>query len=889
MSLTNEHIRLQEDKKRSKHWRLWGPYLSERQWGTVREDYSADGEAWEYFTHEDAISRAYRWGEDGIAGISDEKQRLCLALAVWNEKDPILKERLFGLTSKEGNHAEDVKEYYFYLDSTPSHSYMKYLYKYPQQEFPYEQLRRDSQQLSRTEPENDLLATGVFDQSRYYDIQVEYAKKDVDDLVMQITVTNQADEPATLHVLPHVWFRNTWSWDHSSKPQLKLNSTNPQQIDIYHDTLGKMVCTADGADDILFTENETNHKRLFKSKNASPYVKDAFHRYVVDGETTAVNSKKTGTKAAFQYILKLTPKEQRVITLRLSKADGHSDGDRDDLTAMVNNARLEADEFYQAITPFDISEDERRIQRQAFAGLLWTKQFYHLNVYRWMKGDFLVTPDDERVQRNRNHDWDHMYAEEILSMPDKWEYPWFAAWDTAFHAIPLAMIDPEFAKEQLDVLTREWYMHPNGQIPAYEWNFSDVNPPVHAWATLRVYQIERKRTGKTDRLFLERVFQKLLLNFTWWVNQKDQEGNNVFQGGFLGLDNIGAFNRSTDRPGGGQLEQADGTSWMGMYALNMLAIALELALENPAYEDIASKFFEHFMYIADAMNKDHGGYKLWDEADGFYYDVLNFPDGHAEKMKIRSMVGLVPLFAVYILEAKTLDALPGFRDRMDWFLKQRPDLKKNIASMEIPGVQERRLLSIVNKDQLERILSRVLNEEEFLSPYGIRALSKVHKDQPYRYILNDKEFSVAYEPAESSSPLFGGNSNWRGPIWFPVNYLLIEALQKFDYYYREEFQIEYPVGSGQLESLWNVSKSISERLQHIFIQDSNGQRAVNGASVLFDSDQAWGKNILFYEYFHGDNGSGLGASHQTGWTALVAKLIHQTAEYKVQGPGWAYK
>lgn len=882
---TQEEIRLQEALHHKAHWRRWGPYLSDRQWGTVREDYSPNGTAWDYFTHDQARSRAYRWGEDGIFGISDNHQRLCFAIALWNGEDSILKERIFGLTGNEGNHGEDVKEYYFYLDSTPTHSYMKALYKYPQTAFPYSQLVAENQRRNRQEPEFELLDTGVFDDNHYFDVFVEYAKHSAEDILIQIKVVNRGTEAKTLHLLPTLWFRNTWCWNgDADKPTLKeiKSDRSFNIIEASHPSLGNRWLYCQETTEVLFTDNETNIERLFASPNTSAYVKDGINDYVVNGQKTAVNPDKIGTKASASYVLKVETGETQTIKLRLSNAANLVEPFGKEFDLIFSRRQQEADEFYQRITPYPLSEDMRNVQRQAFAGMLWSKQFYHYIVEDWLKGDRNTpTPPAER-QNGRNQEWFHLYNEDILSMPDKWEYPWFAAWDLAFHTIPLAMIDPDFAKYQLDVLTREWYMHPNGQIPAYEWAFGDVNPPVHAWATWRIYKIEQKIYGRTDRQFLERVFQKLMLNFTWWVNRKDAEGNNVFQGGFLGLDNIGVFDRSAALPTGGHIDQSDGTSWMGMYCLNMLAIALELAKTNPVYEDIATKFFEHFLYIADAMNKiGEMEASLWNESDGFYYDVLHLHEQQIT-LKVRSMVGLIPLFAIESMEPETLKMLPGFKKRLEWFIQNRPDLRQNVACMETKGIGARRLLAIVSRDKLRSILQKMLDESEFFSPYGIRAVSRFHAEHPYTFDVKGSQFRVDYEPAESSSGLFGGNSNWRGPIWFPVNFLIIESLQKFYYYLGDDFKVECPTGSGQMMTLWEVASELSQRLTRIFLQNSSGQRPVYGGIQKFQNDPHWQNLILFHEYFHGDNGAGIGASHQTGWTGLVAQLIQQFGEYEAQ-------
>ncbi|MFZ4556458.1 MAG: MGH1-like glycoside hydrolase domain-containing protein, partial [Pseudanabaena sp.] len=807
--MTNpEQIRL-TDSRNGTPWRKWGCYLSDRQWGTVREDYSPSGDAWDYFSHDQSRSRAYRWGEDGIAGISDSRQFLCFAIALWNGADPIIKERLFGLTGSEGNHGEDVKEYYFYVDNTPTHSYMKYLYKYPQAVFPYEQLVNGNKHRSRNEREFELLDTGVFDSNRYFDVVVEYAKNSPQDITIQISITNHAPDSQTIHLLPTLWFRNTWAWDDSKKPSLTAHSSDA--IVASHEDLGQMWLYCPESKELLFTENETNYQRLFGTTNSSQYVKDGINDYIVNGEAS-VNPQQQGTKAAAHYELAIASGETKVVRLRLSDIAPNAINLGSE-AEIVAKRLSEANEFYQNISPFAMSDDMRNVQRQAFAGMLWSKQYYNYSVKPWLEGDSTTpTPPSDRL-KGRNAKWFHLESEDILSMPDKWEYPWFAAWDLAFHAIPIAMIDPDFAKQQLDVITREWFMHPNGQIPAYEWAFGDVNPPVHAWATYRVYKIEQKMCGKGDRIFLERVFQKLLLNFTWWVNRKDREGKNVFEGGFLGLDNIGVFDRSAELPTGGYIEQADGTSWMGMYCLNMLTIALELAKENHVYEDIATKFFEHFLYIADAMNKVGEKHtELWDEEDGFYYDVLNLPSGNQLKLKVRSLVGLIPLFAVQTLDPELLDQLPEFKNRMQWFINHHPELTHNVSCMETCGMGSRRLLAICYRDKLQRILTKMLDEKEFLGEFGIRALSKFHKDHPYIWKAKGSEYRVDYEPAESSSGLFGGNSNWRGPIWMPVNFLIIESLQKFHHFYGDSFQIEYPTDSGNLMTLSDVAAELSQRL-----------------------------------------------------------------------------
>jgi hypothetical protein len=873
-----EEQRLHAAADRSAHWKRWGPYVSERQWGTVREDYSPDGTAWEAFPHDHARSRAYRWGEDGLAGICDNHQRLCFALALWNGRDPILKERLFGLTGNEGNHGEDVKEYYFYLDSTPTHSYLKYLYKYPQAAFPYQRLVEENRARGRSVPEFELVDTGVFDEDRYFDVLVEYAKVEVDDILIQVSVTNRGPEAAECHLLPTLWFRNTWSWETGGRKP-RLAAAGVSVVEAEHETLGMRWLACGEAPELLFTENETNFERLYGVASPGPYVKDGINDYVVEGRREAVNPERQGTKAAAYYRLQVAPGQTAAIRLRLSNVPPHSECLGHEFDALFDRRRREADEFYDTVIPASLDPDGRRVMRQAFAGLLWTKQFYHYYVRRWLSGDpTQPTPPAERL-RGRNHEWTHLYNEDVISMPDKWEYPWYAAWDLAFHCVPLALVDPEFAKEQLVLFLREWYMHPNGQIPAYEWALGDVNPPAHAWAAWRVYKIDKRRRGVGDRRFLERVFHKLLLNFTWWVNRKDAEGMNVFQGGFLGLDNIGVFDRSAPLPTGGHIDQSDGTSWMGMYCLNMLAIALELARENPAYEDVASKFFEHFVYIAHAM--DHRGGSadaaLWDESDGFFYDVLHVPGATTRPMKIRSMVGLIPLYAVETLEPEILDRLPGFKRRMQWFIDHHLDFRDHVQEMEEPGRGVRRLLSIVTAEQLPKVLHVMLDEGEFLSPWGIRALSRRHLDHPFVERVMGVEYRVAYEPAESSIGLFGGNSNWRGPIWFPVNILLIEALQRFHHFYGDAVKVACPTGSDRLLSLRGVSTELTRRLARIFLRGPDGRRPVLGAVEKFQTDPHWRDLIPFHEYFNGDTGAGVGASHQTGWTALVAKLLQQVA------------
>ena len=883
--MTKEEIRLADSRARKKHWKRWGPYLSERAWGTVREDYSPYGTAWEYFPHEHARSRAYRWNEDGLAGISDRRQLICFALALWNERDPILKERLFGLTGNEGNHGEDVKECYFYLDSTPSHSYMKYLYKCPQAEFPYAKLVEENRRRDRHQPEFELLDTGVFDEDRYFDIFVEYAKADVEDILIKITVTNRGPEAANLRVLPTIWFRNTWSWG-NDPPRPRLHEArpapnpaielNPSETNQLRSDTRWVHC--EGSPQLLFTENETNAQRLFGARNRSPFVKDGINDYVVEGAKQTVNPEHVGSKAAAHYKLSIGSGETEVIRMRLADSDFKETNAFAAFDKTFSLRKDEADEFYATVIPQDLSADAQNVMRQGFAGMLWSKQFYHYVVKDWLQGDPGTPSPPQERQSGRNHQWTHVYNADVISMPDKWEYPWYAAWDLAFHCVPLALVDPDFAKEQLTLMLREWYMHPNGQIPAYEWAFSDVNPPVHAWAAWRVYKIDKKQTGKSDRDFLKRIFHKLMLNFTWWVNRKDAEGMNIFQGGFLGLDNIGVFDRSAPLPTGGYLQQSDGTSWMAMYTLNLLAIALELAKHESCYEDLASKFWEHFIYIANAMSH-RGGDRvgLWNEEDGFFYDVLKLPDGAQFPMKIRSMVGLIPLFAVETLEPEVLDRLPDFKRRLEWFIDNRPDLTENLASMRTEGRGERRLLSIADPGQLRRILKYMLDEHEFLSPYGVRALSQIHRENPYVLNVNGTEHRVDYEPGESSTGVFGGNSNWRGPIWFPLNFLLVESLQRFHHYFGNGFKVEFPTGSGNMKTLSEVAGELSRRMTNIFLRDENGRRPVFGNLEKFQVDPHWRDLILFHEYFHGDSGSGVGASHQTGWTGLVTKLIQQSS------------
>jgi hypothetical protein len=874
---TPEHRRLEEAREGRK-WRRWGTYLSERQWGTVREDYSADGDAWRYLPFDHAHLRAYRWGEDGLLGLSDNRGLVCFAPALWNGADPLLKERLFGLSGPEGNHGEDVKELYFYLESTPTGSWARALYKYPQRAFPYEELRVMARREGRGGRTPTLLDTGALDGDRYFDVFVEYAKADVEDVLVRITAHNRGPDPAPLEILPQLWFRNTWSWEKGAeRPRLSaFEGRSGARVLLEQAHLGTRVIACDHADaELLFTENDSNALVLWGVTNASPYVKDAFHRLVVRGERAAVSPERRGTKCAWRVRTRIPPGGH--VTLRLRMAPALHDEPFHDADAIFRARKDEHDAFWNAVMPASLGEDDRRLYVQAMAGLLWSRQYYHYDVHRWLKGD-PAQPAPPAARRNgRNSEWSHLYNSEVLSMPDKWEYPWYAAWDLAFHCIPLALCDAELAKQQLSLLLREWYMHPSGQLPAYEWALSDVNPPVHAWAALRVYQIERRMTGRVDRAFLESVFHKLMLNFTWWVNRKDAAGRNVFQGGFLGLDNIGVFDRSKALPGGGHLEQADATSWMGLYCLNMLDIALELARENKSYQDVANKFFEHFLYIAHAINLSAGGEGgLWDERDGFFYDCLNMPGRGPLPLKVRSMVGLIPLFAVGTLEPQVYERFPEFVKRVRWFVDNRPELTDRIASIHDKGAGERRLLSILNRERLVAVLGRVLDEREFLSPYGVRGLSRVHAERPFRVAIDGATFEVGYEPGESRTYLFGGNSNWRGPVWWPVNYLLIESLQRFHHFYGDSLRVECPVGSGTFLNLWEVACELSRRLVATLRRDAHGHRPAMGGDPRWRDDPHFRDLVLFHEYFHGDTGQGLGASHQTGWTALVAKLLQQS-------------
>jgi hypothetical protein len=871
MPPTAEHQRLAEADRGERKWKRWGPYLSERQWGTVREDYSASGDAWSFFPFDHARSRAYRWGEDGIAGISDDKQRLCLALALWNERDPFLKERLFGLTGPQGNHGEDVKEYYYYLDATPTHSYLKMLYKYPQGEFPYRRLIDENPPSKKDAPEFELIDTGLFDEDRYFDVFVEYGKVVTDDILMLVTVCNRGPEPAPIQVLPHLWFRNTWRWSGGERPAISAEGRAALLAE--HDRLGAFRLYCQGEPELLFCDNETNARRLWGDDRAEPFFKDGINDCVVHGDRFAVNPGQRGTKAAARWRAVVPAGGEARFRLRLTKEPRPAPFE--DFDAILEDRRQEADDFYRRRQLGMDDPDARLVQRQALAGMIWTKQFYYYDIPEWLHGDpAMPAPPPER-KRGRNADWEHVNTADILSMPDKWEYPWFAAWDSAFHCLPLALVDPEFAKQQLVLFGREWYTHPNGQIPAYEWNFGDVNPPVHAWATWRVFQIDKRHRGDAgDLQFLERVFHKLLLNFTWWVNRKDAEGRNIFQGGFLGLDNIGVFDRSAELPTGGYINQADGTSWMAMYCLNMLRIALELARHQPIYQDIATKFFEHFLHIAAAMTNIAGeGRGLWDDEDKFYYDALNLPSGQVITLKVRSMVGLIPLYAVEVLDEQLLCEVPEFTRRMKWFLDYRPDLAALISRWEEPGEGERHLLSLLRGHRMKRLLARALDEAEFLSDYGIRALSKRHEHEPYAFDCNGARYEVRYLPAESDSYMFGGNSNWRGPIWMPVNYLIVESMQKFHYYYGDDFQIECPAGSGNPTTILEASQEVARRLCGIFLKDEHGRRAVFGDVEKFQTDPHFRDHVWFHEYFHGDTGRGVGASHQTGWTGLVAMLL----------------
>jgi hypothetical protein len=870
LPITAEHSRLDDAREKNVPWKKWGPYLSERQWGTVREDYSDSGNAWDYFSHDQARSRAYRWGEDGLAGLSDDRQHLCFALALWNGKDPILKERLFGLTNSESNHGEDVKEYYFYLDSTPTHSYMKYLYKYPQSEYPYADLVHSNRGRSRNEFEYELLDTGLFNENRYFDVFVEYAKELPEDILIRISVHNRGPEAAELHVLPTLWFRNRWSWAGiADRPNLQRIGN---VITATHPKLGERSLYCDGNPPLLFTENETNTERIFGVPNRSPYVKDGINNYIVHGQKDAINPEEKGTKAAAHYRLMVQPGECQLVRLRLSDVAAGKEGPFNDFDTMLSVRHQDADEFYETVIPRSLSADDANVMRQALAGMLWTKQFYLYDVDKWLeeRGSDIFKPD--RKWAPRNDLWHHMYNGDIISMPDKWEYPWYAAWDLAFHVLPISLVDPDFAKQQLSLMVSERYMHPNGQIPAYEWNFGDVNPPVHAWATAFTYRLIAQK-GEADLVWLKSVFQKLLLNFTWWVNRKDRSGRNVFEGGFLGLDNIGVFDRSAPLPTGGYLEQADGTAWMALFAQDMLEIAIQLTLSDPEYLGMCLKFLEHYLWIASSMT--HCGHTgMWDEEDGFFYDVLRWPDGRAERLKVRSMVGLLPLCAVTVFEGKVFAKYPESRERVDRFLAARPEMEREIHATLKPGPTGRMMTSILNERKLRRVLTKLLNEQEFLSEFGIRSLSRYHADHPYVFHAGGQEFRVSYLPAESDTGMFGGNSNWRGPIWMPLNALIIRALLQYHLYYGNDFIVECPTGSGRLLNLYQVAEEIARRLANIFVRGKDGRRPVYGGTEQFQEDPHWRDLVLFYEYFHGDNGAGLGASHQTGWTGVIARIMH---------------
>jgi hypothetical protein len=882
--MNNEQQRLAEARNPNTPWKKWGPYLSERQWGTVREDYSDSGNAWDYFSHDQARARAYHWGEDGLAGISDDGQHLCFALALWNGKDPILKERLFGLTNSEGNHGEDVKEYYFYLDSTPTHSYMKYLYKYPQAAYPYDQVVSTNKGRSRQEFEYELLDTGIFNDDRYFDVFVEYAKESPEDILIQITVANRGPDPAEIHVLPTLWFRNRWSWGpDGTRPSLQAASGNTTAVYAKESDLGERYLYCDGKASLLFTENETNNRKLFDGENPTPYVKDGINDYIVEGRTEAVNPKKTGTKAAAHYRLKVPPGKSEILRLRLTpvapgglgKTYGNGGSAFGKAFDEVMQARRdEANEFYASVIPHSLGKDAANVMRQALAGMLWSKQFFYFDVNRWLEehGSDPYLPSAKRAPRNGS--WHHMYNADVLSMPDKWEYPWYAAWDLAFHVLPLTLVDVDFGKNQLDLMLSENYLHPNGQIPAYEWNFGDVNPPVHPWATIFTYRLEKAHTGKGDVAWLERSFQKLLLNFTWWLNRKDRSGKNTFEGGFLGLDNIGVFDRSSPLPTGGYLEQADGTAWMALFSLNMLEIAIELALHDETYKDMAAKFVQHFISIASATIHAGGNTGMWDEEDGFFYDVLQLPDGQAQRLKVRSMVGLLPLCAVTVFEGEFRKKYPDVMQRLKGFLEARPELRKFIHDPVKVGQGDRRLGAILDETKLRRVLAKMLDENEFLSPYGIRSLSRYHAEHPFCFRVGEQEYRVPYLPGESDTGMFGGNSNWRGPIWMPVNALIIRALLQYYAYYGNDFVVECPTGSGRKMNLYQVAEEISRRLGSMFLQGKDGHRPVNGGAKKFQQDPHWRDCIQFYEYFHGDNGAGLGANHQTGWTGVIARAMH---------------
>jgi hypothetical protein len=879
-----ENRRLEEAREQSAPWKKWGPYLSERQWGTVREDYSTDGNAWEYFSHDQARSRAYHWGEDGLAGISDERQRLCFALALWNGKDPILKERLFGLTNREGNHGEDVKEYYFYLDSTPTHSYLKYLYKYPQEAYPYDQLVAVNGLRGRDEGEYELLHTGVFDQNRYFDVFVEYAKESPEDILIEISVHNRGPESAGIHLLPTLWFRNRWAWGRDNpRPTLQAMPGAAAVVRASEADLGERYWYAEGDASLLFTENETNTQRLFNEPNRSPFVKDGINNYLVYGQAGTVNAERHGTKVAAHYRLTVPGGKCETVRLRLSlvapdslervygKEHGAFGKHFDEVLQL---RRQEADEFYAAVIPARLEPDAANVMRQALAGMLWSKQYFYFDVNRWLAERDCDPFLPSRKHPSRNEQWHHMYNADVISMPDKWEYPWYAAWDLAFHVLPLTLVDTELGKQQLSLMLSENYLHPTGQIPAYEWNFGDVNPPVHPWATLFTYRLEKERTGHGDLTWLEKSFQKLSLNFTWWLNRKDRAGKNAFEGGFLGLDNIGVFDRSSPLPTGGYLEQADGTAWMALFSLNMLEMAVELAMHDQGYTDMALKFVQHFMSIGSATVRAGDSVGMWDEEDGFFYDVLRLPDGHAQRLKVRSMVGLLPLCAVTVFDGEFLKKFPAMAERLRIYLRARPELSDFIHDPAKPGCAGRRLGSILDETKLRRVLAKMLDENEFLSPYGIRSLSRYHAQHPYVFRVGDHDYRVPYVPGESDSGMFGGNSNWRGPIWMPVNALLIRALLQYYAYYGNEFTVECPTGSGRQMNLYQIAEEISRRLTSIFLKGGGGGRPVNGTERMFQEDAQWRDYLQFYEYFHGDTGAGLGANHQTGWTGVVARAMH---------------
>ncbi len=882
MTTGAEQERIDQYHNQRANWKYWGPYVSERAWGTVREDYSPNGDAWNYLPHDHARSRAYRWNEDGLGGICDRDQYLLFSLALWNGKDPILKERIFGLSPYEGNHGEDVKEYYYYLDSTPTHSYMKMLYKYPISPFPYEQLVAENKKRTKLDPEYELMDTGVFDNQKYFDVFIEYAKADLEDMLIKLTIHNRSAEKADLHIIPQLWFRNTWSWGQTTGPLIDL-PTRPMMrkgrennaIHVEHSSLGKYHLFFETPGEMAFTENETDRERLFKAPNLTPHVKDAFHRYIIKGEKGAVNPDQFGTKGMVHYQASIDPQGSVTYHLRLCK--GKLDNPFENFNEIFEKRLKEADEFYQAVQNPKLDDEEKNVQRQALAGMLWSKQLYYYDVKQWLQGDPHRPPPPVSHLTGRNSGWDHLAAFDVICMPDKWEYPWFASWDLAFHCLPLSLIDTDFAKRQLVLMTREWYLHPNGELPAYEWNFSDANPPVHAWAAWRVFQIDAKRRGKEDLAFLKTIFHKLLLNFTWWVNRKDKDGKNIFEGGFLGLDNISIFDRSAKKlPTGGTIYQSDATSWMSFYCMLMVKISLELAKKDSVYQDMATKFFEHFLRISHAMIDCVGkNLSLWNEEDGFFYDVLSLPSGEVTPLKVRSLVGLLPLLAVETVEVNHLDSMMVFRRRMKWFLSKYPEVRDNISCTLQPGEAERRIIGVLPKDRLVRVLRYMLDENEFLSEFGLRSVSKYHAAHPFSLQAHGIDYSINYEPAESQTGLFGGNSNWRGPVWFPINFLIIESLQKYHHYYGDTLKVEFPTGSGNLLNLWDVAKELSKRLTRLFLKNEEGKRPIYRNQRLYHEDPHWHNLLQFNEYFHGDNGAALGASHQTGWTGLVAKLIQQ--------------